>query len=201
MPLNEKQIRILQVIDRGSTTGDSIAQALGSSMQMLRYYLDTLVEDGYLKAAKVYDNSTKEFQIVRAYLTEKGKAELEQTEPTQAPSIEAAQPTAKLEANSSKTVENLGEILKSLESLHTFVDQLPQARRELATVYFDDLQDEIRIVYRRKPEKIKAYLIAVLGVILPVLKQMNNSSNFLEIAKYLSEKLNVSIKLPGQTEL
>lgn len=198
MPLNEKQLRILRVIDQGSTTGDSIAQALGSSMQMLRYYLDTLVEDGYLKAAKVYDNSTKEFQIVRAYLTEKGKVELEQTRPLQESpqAIVTAQPATNPAATSERTAKDFSEILESLESLRTFVSQLPQARRELAAVYFDDLENEIRIVYHRKPEKIKAYLIAVVGVILPVLRQMNNADAFLETAKHLSEKLNVAIKLP-----
>ncbi|KAM3115249.1 winged helix-turn-helix transcriptional regulator, partial [Phormidesmis sp. 146-33] len=102
MPLNERQLRILRAIDQGNITGDSIAQALGSSMQMLRYYLDTMAEDGYLKAARVYDNDTREFQIVRAYLTEKGKAELEQmSELGQSfiPINSVSQPSAKSEVS------------------------------------------------------------------------------------------------------
>jgi len=198
MPLNERQLRILRAIDQGNITGDSIAQALGSSMQMLRYYLDTMTEDGYLKAAKVYDNDTREFQIVRAYLTEKGKAELEQIpESNQSfiPTNSVAQTSAKNEVNPISIYE-LHDVVKSLEVLYEAVEQLPEARRELAIVYFNDLQDEIKITYRRKPEKIKAYFIAVLGMILPVSKQIKNADEFFETVRNLSKKLSVPVKLP-----
>jgi DeoR family transcriptional regulator, catabolite repression regulator len=76
MSLNEKHLKILQVINAGNTTGEAIAEAMGSSPQMLRYYLDKLADDGYVKAAKVYDNATQDFLIVGAYLTSQGQAQL-----------------------------------------------------------------------------------------------------------------------------
>ncbi|PSB18858.1 hypothetical protein C7B65_13880 [Phormidesmis priestleyi ULC007] len=199
MPLTEKQIRILQAIDDGNITGDSIAQALETSMQMLRYYLDTMAEDGYLKAAKVFDNKTKEFQIVRAYLTEQGKAALDQTvskQSDQTPKI--AQIPNNLEVDVDKSfAEDITEILKSLDLLREFVEKLPEARRELAIVYLEDLQAEIKIVYRRKPQRIKAYFLAVLSMMLPIVKQIDNATDFLEHIKFLSNKLNISVKLPS----
>ena len=199
MPLSEKQIKILQVIDAGNITGDSIAQALEISMQMLRYYLDTMAEDGYLKAAKVFDNKTKEFQIVRAYLTEEGKGVLDQT--TSKPSHQTtniAQIPNNLEVDVNKSfAEDITEILKSLDLLQAFVEKLPEARRELAIVYLEDLQAEIKIVYRRKPQRIKAYFLAVLSMILPILKQLDDAADFLNCAKFLANKLNVPVKLPS----
>ena len=146
MPLNEKQIRILQVIDAGNISGDSIAQALGTSMQMLRYYLDTMAEDGYLKAAKVFDNKTREFQIVRAYLTEEAKAALDRAGSEQASDqvAEATPNNLKTDVNKS-FAEDMTAIPKALDLLKEFVDKLPEARRELAIVYLEDLQAEIKL--------------------------------------------------------
>ncbi len=198
MPLNEKQIKILQIINAGNISGDSIAQALGTSMQMLRYYLDTMAEDGYLKAAKVFDNKTREFQIVRAYLTEEGKAALEQagSEQTSKQVDETLQSNPDVDANKS-LADDATAILKSLDVLKEFVDQLPDGRREVAIVYLEDLHAEIKIVYRRKPQRIKAYFLAVLSMIFPIIQHIDNAAGFLECTKFLSDKLNIPIKLPS----
>ena len=197
MPLNEKQIKILQIIDAGNSSGDSIAQALGTSMQMLRYYLDTMAEDGYLKAAKVFDNKTKEFQIVRAYLTEEGKSALDRatSEPV-TPPINEAENTLAVDVDQN-FVEEMPAIVKALDQLKGFVDQLPEARRELAIVYLEDLQAEIKIVYRRKPQRIKAYFLAVLSMMFPIVNQVDNADSFLDCTKFLSQKLNIPVKLPS----
>jgi len=198
MPLNEKQIKILQIIDAGNISGDSIAQALGTSMQMLRYYLDTMAEDGYLKAAKVFDNKTREFLIVRAYLTEEGKAALDRIGSDQTSNQVDETTQISLEADVNKSPpEEITAILKSLDVLKEFVDKLPDGRRELAIVYLEDLQAEIKTVYRRKPQRIKAYFLAVLSVILPIVQQLNNAADFLECTKFLSSKLNIPVKLPS----
>lgn len=197
MPLNEKQIKILQVINAGNISGDSIAQALGTSMQMLRYYLDTMAEDGYLKAAKVFDNKTREFLIVRAYLTEEGKAALDRTSSEQASSQIAETPQTNLDDVNKSLSEDITAILKSLELLKEFVDKLPEGRRELAIVYLEDLQAEIKIVYRRKPQRIKAYFLALLSMIFPIVQQLNNAADFLECTEFLSKKLNIPVKLPS----
>ena len=199
MPLNEKQIKILQVINAGNISGDSLAQALGTSMQMLRYYLDTMAEDGYLKAAKVFDNQTREFLIVRAYLTEEGKAALDRATSERSSSQTAATPQTNLETDDNKSLEDTIAILKALDVLKEFVDKLPDARRELASVYLEDLQAEIKIVYRRKPQRIKAYFLAVLSMIFPIIKQIDNVPGFLECTEFLSKKLNIPVKLPSLT--
>ncbi len=198
MPLNEKQIKILQIIDAGHSSGDSIAQALGTSMQMLRYYLDTMAEDGYLKAAKVFDNKTKEFQIVRAYLTEDGKAALDRagSEPASNSANEAAETNPNPDVEQS-FAQDMPAILKALDQLKETVDQLPSARRELAIVYLEDLQAEIKVVYRRKPQRIKAYFLAVLSMIFPIIQQLDRAADVLECTKFLSNKLNIPIKLPS----
>lgn len=198
MPLNEKQTKILQAINAGNISGDSIAQALGTSMQMLRYYLDTMAEDGYLKAAKVFDNKTREFLIVRAYLTEEGKAALDRIGSDQTSNQVDETTQISLEADVNKSPpEEITAILKSLDVLKEFVDKLPDGRRELAIVYLEDLQAEIKTVYRRKPQRIKAYFLAVLSVILPIVQQLNNAADFLECTKFLSSKLNIPVKLPS----
>ncbi|NJR52398.1 MAG: hypothetical protein HC780_25300 [Leptolyngbyaceae cyanobacterium CSU_1_3] len=197
MPLNDKQIRILRAIEQGNITGESIAEALSSSMPMLRYYLDTMAEDGYLKAAKVYDNDTREFQIVRAYLTEKGKAELEQSASDLSTLEDASRSQQRTETKPSQiSIYDLNEVHKALETLSVVVDRLPESRRELAIIYLSDLQDEIKIAYRRRPERIKAYFIAVLGMILPIVRQIEQVDRFIESARILSKKLNVPVKLP-----
>lgn len=206
MALSERQLRILSVIDAGNTTGESIADALGSSMQMLRYYLDTMAEDGYLKTAKVYDNATREFQIVRAYLTDKGKLTLEQLglakkspEPPSQNNKTPEPSTEKLPERTSPQqlqIQEIDEILQSLDVLQRIVNQLPEERQEVISVYLSDLQDEIKIVYRRKSQRIRAYFLAVLGTTLPLIKQTPQAPTFTEHARKISQKLNIAVKLP-----
>jgi DeoR family transcriptional regulator, catabolite repression regulator len=78
MALNEKKISILQAIAAGSTTGVTISATVGSSTQLLNYYLDTMAQDDYIQVAKLFDNATQEFQVVRAYLTDKGQTSLQE---------------------------------------------------------------------------------------------------------------------------
>jgi hypothetical protein len=76
MALNDKKLAILQAIAAGSTTGPMISNSVGSSTQLLNYYLDTMVQDDYIQVAKLFDNASQEFQVVRAYLTDKGQTSL-----------------------------------------------------------------------------------------------------------------------------
>ncbi|NDJ19909.1 hypothetical protein [Myxacorys almedinensis] len=214
MALNERQIKILQVVSNGTISGEGIANALGSSMQMLRYYLDTMAEDEYLKVAKVYDNSTREFQIVRAYLTDKGRAILEQLKSSekladllpkvslQEPSVEHADGSSKpatsgRAATQQILLQDVEQIINSLDALQRIVEELPEDRRDIVSVYLSDLQDEIKIVYKRRPQRIKAYFLAVLGTTLPIIKQSDRAGDFIEHARKLSEKLGVVVKLPS----
>lgn len=189
MLLNEKQQRILSIIDAGHTTGEGIADEIGSSMQMIRYYLDTLAEDGYLKVAKVYDNATREFQVVRAYLTDKGKAALVKVAP------DAVVQT--IEQTVAPTASNEMElIIQALDRVQPIVEALPSDRAEIACVYLEDLQNEMKVAYRRKPQRIKAYFLALLGTALPAIQQTGRGGAFVEDARFLADKFGVTVKLP-----
>ncbi|BAS55850.1 MULTISPECIES: transcriptional regulator [Leptolyngbya] len=189
MLLNEKQQRILSIIDAGHTTGEGIADEIGSSMQMIRYYLDTLAEDGYLKVAKVYDNATREFQVVRAYLTDKGKAALVKVAP------DAVVQT--IEQTVAPTASNEMElIIQALDRVQPIVEALPSDRAEIACVYLEDLQNEMKVAYRRKPQRIKAYFLALLGTALPAIQQTGRADAFVEDARFLADKFGVTVKLP-----
>ncbi|MBD1843894.1 hypothetical protein H6F89_10865 [Cyanobacteria bacterium FACHB-63] len=185
MLLNEKQQRILEVIDAGNTTGESIATAIGSSMQMIRYYLDTLSEDGYLKVAKVYDNATREFQVVRAYLTDKGKASI----------VKTVVKTTVIDSPAEITTD-VQQIIKALDLLQPIVEKLPSDRSEIAAVYLEDLQNEMKVVYRRKPQRIKAYFLAFVGTTLPVIQQTDQAEVFIENVRFLSTQWNITVRLP-----
>lgn len=189
MLLNEKQQRILSIIDAGHTTGEGIADEIGSSMQMIRYYLDTLAEDGYLKVAKVYDNATREFQVVRAYLTDKGKAALVKVAP------DAVVQT--IEQTVAPTASNEMElIIQALDRVQPIVEALPSDRAEIACVYLEDLQNEMKVAYRRKPQRIKAYFLALLGTALPAIQQTGRADAFVEDVRFLADKFGVTVKLP-----
>ncbi|HTL90641.1 MAG TPA: hypothetical protein VL134_14665 [Leptolyngbya sp.] len=183
MLLNEKQQRILEIIDGGNTTGEGIAGAIGSSMQMIRHYLDVLSEDGYLKVAKVYDNATREFQVVRAYLTDKGKVAIAKT------------PILGIEAPIG-SADDVAQIIKALERIQPIVAQLPRDRAEVAEIYLEDLQTEMKNVFRRKPQRIKAYFLALAGTALPVVHQTEQADLFIESVRLLSEKFDIAVRLP-----
>lgn len=201
MPLSDKQLRLLEAIDAGNTTGDRIADAMGSSMQMIRYYLDTMAEDGYLKAAKVYDNSIRDFQIVRAYLTEKGKTILQQNQSSKSEATVESQEVVESEKSSSQNpFEDFEQIVKALGVFQKTTETLPDDRREIASVYLEDLETEMKIVYRRKPHRIKAYFLAFVGMSLPIVRASEDAKEFIEQARFLSNKFNIPLKLPRQDE-
>ncbi len=195
MLLNEKQLKILQVIEAGNTTGEAIAVAMGLSPQMLKYYLDKLAEDGYVKAAKVYDNTLQDFLIVGAYLTPKGQAELTQLSGAiaLAPMPGSGQPMPRSDVamnpltisvvsaekppvpradvphppdqSQPLDVQDFGEIIKLIDTFEQVLSILTKENRDLATIYLTDLQAEIKVPYRRDMKRINAYLKAFLHVI------------------------------------
>lgn len=199
MALNDRQLKILKVIDDGNITGDDIVNATGSSMQMLSYYLNTMADDGYLKVAKVYDNATREFLVVRAYLTDEGKASL----------VNAGLSSAAIAASGiddSTTNLNLtpfdpatldyGRLGQSIAQIQSQIQFIPDNRRELIEVYLDDLQSEVNIVYRRKLVRIKAYFFAILNAVSPVLKQVPDLDKLRVPLQSIAAQLQIPIRLP-----
>ena len=191
--LNDRQLRILRVIDEGNITGEDIVQALDSSMQMTSYYLNTMADDGYLKVARVYDNETREFLVVRAYLTDQGKASLESagiktsntivTSPTESPST-----TTQIQSI------DYACIAQSIAQINTQINLIPESRRELIKVYLEDLQNECNIVYRRQLIRLKAYFLAVLNILSPILKQ--GGEPFRQPLETIAFQLQLPIQLP-----
>jgi DeoR family transcriptional regulator, catabolite repression regulator len=195
--LNERQLKILQVIAAGHTTGEAIVDALGSSMQMLSHHINQMVDSGYLKAAKVYDNERQDFIIVRAYLTPEGKSLLEEATPIIA--IEATQPIAldrddRGDRDEAKTDYALVD--DAITKLAAIVNDLPGDWRDLTAVYLDDLQNEINISYRRRPLHIRAYFLAVLRALLPIVAKIPQRDAFLTQVRLLSQQLDIPVKLP-----
>jgi DeoR family transcriptional regulator, catabolite repression regulator len=205
--LNDRQLKILKVIDDGNITGDDIVNATGSSMQMLSYYLNTMADDGYLKAARVYDNATREFLVVRAYLTDEGKAALVKAGISKAGiSVAGISVAVEPESTSDSSAEasiavkagplDYAHLGQSIAQIQSQVQFLPDARRELVEVYIEDLQTEVNIAYRRKLVRIKAYFFAILNAVSPLLKQSSDLNALRQPLESIAAQLQIPIRLP-----
>jgi hypothetical protein len=339
MALSDRHIKILQVVNAGVTTGEAIVAATGSSMQMLSHYITQMVEDGYLKAARVYDNELRDFIVVRAYLTPEGQSVLAKLAPVAAPIAEVAvaAPIAEVavaevaepvviadrraveiavpantavttaaavvapvevatevpvaapveapveipvetpvaapvktpvETPAKTSVETSVEtpvetpvalppepvfaaasipepffgtplpqaitppiveppppqelasepelalgtepiaapppratdyslVGDALAAISEMIATLPPDWCEMAEVYLDDLQNEVNISYRRRPVRVKAYFLALLRMMLPIVAKMPTADRFMQQVRVLSAELNVPVKLPG----
>jgi DeoR family transcriptional regulator, catabolite repression regulator len=201
--LNDRHLKILRVIDEGNITGEDIVKALGSSMQMTSYYLNTLADDGYLKVARVYDNETRDFIVVRAYLTDQGKSTLEnalvkspastldpQPQSSPLPTTTTNSPPS---ANPNAPIDYT-RIAQSIAQINSQLQTIPESRRELLAVYLEDLQNEVNVAYRRKSVRMKAYFLAILNVLSPMLKQGNET--FRQPLEAIAAQLQTPIQLP-----
>lgn len=227
--LNDRQLKILRVIDAGNMTGEDIATAVGSSMQLLSYYLNTLSDDGYLKIAKVYDNFTREFQIVRAYLTSEGKQALvqadekiaaasgtalstETVQATAAPSAIADEIAESAPSDSNSTANFSGldygldygfnsgldysTLAQHITALAQVLETLPPNRREMVNVYLEDLEIEVNQPDKRRNDRLKAYFLAILNTVVPILKHLPQSDQFTQLTQAIAQILQLPIKLP-----
>jgi DeoR family transcriptional regulator, catabolite repression regulator len=157
-----------------------------------------MVEDGYIKAARLYDNELRDFVVVRAYLTPEGEAILAQMAPVPAAiptPVAAPNPTAAV-AETSSGPTDYGLVGESLQAIGTLIATLPTDWREIAEVYLDDLQNEINIAYRRRPIRIRAYFLALLRMMLPIVPHMPNGDEFLAQVRVVSGALGIPVKLP-----
>ncbi len=203
--LNDRQLKILRVIDEGKITGEDIVKALDSSMQMTSYYLNTLADDGYLKVARVYDNETREFLVVRAYLTDQGKASLESASIKISDAIVTSPivttPVATAIAVPSITPKiqpiDYARIAESIAQINTQINLIPEDRRDLIEVYLEDLQNEVNVAYRRKLIRLKAYFLAILNIMSPILKQ--GGEPFRQPLETIASQLQLPIQLPEKT--
>ena len=201
--LNDRQLKILRVIDEGNITGEDIVKALDSSMQMTSYYLNTLADDGYLKVARVYDNETREFLVVRAYLTDQGKESLEsaniKTSDAATDSPIATTSSSPIAAPSNPEIQPIdyARIAESIAQINSQIALIPEGRRELVEVYLEDLQSEVSVVYRRKLIRLKEYFLATLNILSPILKQ--DGEKFRQPLETIAFQLQVPIQLPEKS--
>jgi DeoR family transcriptional regulator, catabolite repression regulator len=196
MAIGDRQLKILQAIQSGHTTGEAIVDALGSSMQMLSHYMNQMVEDGYIKAARLYDNELRDFVVVRAYLTPEGETILAQTGNAAMPAAVAPSPAAAI-ATAGDSGPDYSLVSDSLQAIAATLTDLPTEWQEIALVYLDDLQNELNIPYRRRPIRIRAYFLALLRMLLPIAPQMAQREGFLQQVRVLSGVLAIPVKLPG----
>jgi DeoR family transcriptional regulator, catabolite repression regulator len=202
MAIGDRQLKILQAIQAGHTTGTAIVDALGSSMQMLSHYMNQMVEDGYIKAARLYDNELRDFVVVRAYLTSEGEAILAQTgNPTGPAAIAPPAPIATAPIADSGAGSDYSLVSDSIQVIGRLITDLPNDWRELAEVYLDDLQNEINIAYRRRPVRIRAYFLALLRMMLPIVPKLAQGDAFLQQVRVLSGALGIPVKLPDDREI
>lgn len=194
--LNDRQLKILRVIDEGNITGEDIVKALDSSMQMTSYYLNTMADDGYLKVARVYDNETREFLVVRAYLTDQGKASLESAGIKTSDTI-VTSPIVSPSTTSQIQSINYARIAQSIAQITTQINLIPENRRELIEVYLEDLQNECNVAYRRKLIRLKAYFLAIINILSPILKQ--GGEPFRQPLETIASQLQMPIQLPEKT--
>ncbi len=196
--LNDRHLKILRVIDEGNITGEDIVKALGSSIQMTSYYLNTLADDGYLKVARVYDNETRDFIVVRAYLTDQGKSTLGKSNlenATASPQTDTIEPQSSQPPTPDPTAPiDYACISQSIAQINSQLQTIPESRRELLEVYLEDLQNEVNVAYRRKPVRMKAYFLAILNVLSPMLKQGNDSLR--QPLETIAAQLQTPIQLP-----
>ncbi|MBE9211067.1 pentapeptide repeat-containing protein [Nostoc sp. LEGE 06077] len=90
--------------------------------------------------------------------------------------------------------QNSDEITKIISSLRDLAQEFPDSKREEAMVHLDDLQEDISKPEKRKPERIKTRIVALLtiaGTIAGVIAGVTDfSNNVLELAN----KLNIPIE-------
>jgi DeoR family transcriptional regulator, catabolite repression regulator len=199
MAIGDRQLKILQAIQAGHTTGEAIVETLGSSLPMLSHYMNQMVEDGYIKAARLYDNELRDFVVVRAYLTSEGEAILAQTGNPTVPAKPA--PIANAPIADSVAGPDYSLVSDNIQAIGSLMADLPNDWREMAEVYLDDLQNEINIAYRRRPARIRAYFLALLRMMLPIVPKMAQGEAFLQQVQLLSSALVIPVKLPDDREV
>ncbi|MBD2682537.1 MULTISPECIES: glutaminase A [Nostoc] len=89
--------------------------------------------------------------------------------------------------------QNFDEITKIISSLRDLAQEFPEAQREEALVHLDDLQEDISKPEKRKPERIKTRIIALLTVASTVAGGIAVATDFSNNALELAEKLKVPI--------
>ena len=137
---------------------------------------------------------------MRAYLTDQGKESIESaTIKTSDTPIATTNSNSPIAAPSNPEIQPIdyARISESIAQINTQIALIPEGRRELVEVYLEDLQSEVSVVYRRKLIRLKAYFLATLNILSPILKQ--DGEKFRQPLETIAFQLQVPIQLPEKS--
>lgn len=89
--------------------------------------------------------------------------------------------------------QNISEITRLINSLREMAEQFPQAQREEAMVHLDDLQEDITIPEKQKPQRIKTRIVGLLTIAGMISGTVAGVADFSNNVLELSEKLGIPI--------
>jgi predicted transcriptional regulator len=197
--LRPDQISILEAINNGINDEDQIAKSLELSIDIIEYYLQNLIEEGYV------DSSTFDGMS----LTSKGKVTI--TNPDRLiPLNRAAINQTTIHSNTigfvqsangavSNFTQHIGQNLEGINnlisSLREIAQQFPQDERESVLVHLDDLEDDLSQPGKQKPQRVKARIAALLAVALSIGGGIAQTADFTNNVFELADKLGVSIEV------
>ena len=98
--------------------------------------------------------------------------------------------------------QNMTEITSLINSLREVAQKFPEAPREDALVYLEDLEEDLSKPERRKPQRIKTRLLALLAIAGTVAGIVAEATDFSNNVLELANKLEIPIELnqPRSTE-
>ena len=210
MTLNQKQLDILQAIQKGHTSDIKISQKLILDMSLIGYYLDELQEQQFItfvrKAVLSDDQSSRD----GIELTKKGKLgancpeelineenstmnNITFTGPINAPIAVLQNSDDNIVNNIQNNNQNIQEIINSLEFLEKEIQVFPEEEKQEALVYLDSLKAEIK--EKQDPTKIRTFFKGFLRIVsVPLLLSLiANGADFANNVTDLATKFDVDI--------
>jgi hypothetical protein len=92
--------------------------------------------------------------------------------------------------------QNINEITTLIQSLRGMAEAFPEAQRSEAIEHLTDLETDLQPPpEKRKPSRIKAALLALVGIAAAVSTAVANTNEFVEQVQELSEKLNIPLPI------
>ena len=89
--------------------------------------------------------------------------------------------------------QNVDEIIELITSLREMAQEFPEAQREEAMIHLDDLQEDITIPEKQKPQRIKTRIVALLTIAGIVAGATDFANNVLELSEKLEIPINISV--------
>lgn len=206
MTLNQKQLDILQAIQKGYRSDHKISDYLGCDVSLVGYYLEEMKKNGYVDVQH-YEDYGGARKLVS--LTNKGKVALNNPDKlitVKTPTMNNINnfnapinaPIGVLQNSDGNTVnitqnnnQNIQEIIKSLEFLEKEVQVFPEEEKQEALVYLDQLKTEIK--ESQNPAKIRTFFKGFMKIAIPLASLIINGADFANNVTDLATKFDVDI--------